>query len=282
MTNIRIMTFNVRGSDSTSEKDGLNAWPARAALNVATINRYAPDTIGFQEVQSDNWQTYLDQLPDYERLKGPEYANEEPFGYPSIFWKASRFQLLDSGGFWLSPTPDRFSAGWDTQDIRSAAWVRLRCTDTGLVFTHWNTHLDNKGETARVEATQLILKQMDRAQFNDIPRIMTADFNSKPGSEVHQLFLKSGFVDTFLASGNADDESSDTFHSFEGAQYRSGPPIDSYGRDKMKTSTRMDWILLRHEAKKTQTNSCLILRDHQGPIYPSDHYPVLADLTFTA
>ena len=137
-------------------KDGINAWPARAGLNVATIKRYAPDTIGIQEMQSGNWQTYLDQLPDYDRVKGPQYANKEPFGYPSIFWKASRFQLLDSGGFWLSETPDRFSGGWDTQDIRSAAWVKLRCTDTGLVFTHWNTHLDNKGETARVQGPALL------------------------------------------------------------------------------------------------------------------------------
>ena len=280
MTDIRVMTFNVRGSDSTSAKDGINAWPARASLNVATIKRHAPDTIGIQEMQSGNWQTYLDQLPDYDRVKGPQYANQEPFGYPSIFWKASRFQLLDSGGFWLSETPDRFSGGWDTQDIRSAAWVMLRCTDTGLVFTHWNTHLDNKGETARFEGTKLILQQMEQLAFDHIPVFMTADFNSKPGSDVHRLFLKSGFQDTFLAAGNQDDDSSDTFHAFEGADYRSGPPIDSYGRDKMKTTTRMDWVLLRHGALKTQTNSCLILRDHEGPLYPSDHYPVIADLSF--
>ena len=219
------------------------------------------------------------QLANLRGHKRPEYANEKPFGYPSIFWDSTRFELLDSGGFWISETPDRFSAGWDTQDIRSVAWVVLRCIDSNLIFSHWNTHLDNKGKSARIQGTKLILQRMEKSNFTLIPVIMTADFNSKPNSNVHRLFLENGFQDTFLDSGNHDDESSDTFHSFEGVNYRSGHKIDRYGRDKSDTATRMDWVLIRSGALKTQTNSCLIIRDHKGSIYPSDHYPVISNLS---
>lgn len=281
-TTIRTMTFNVRGSDSTSTEDGLNSWSARASLNVDTIKHYEPDTIGFQEIQNGNWKTYLDQLPEYDHLKGPKYVNEEPFDYPSIFWKTSRFHLLDSGGFWLSETPDIFSTGWDAKYVRSAAWIVLKCNNTGLVFTHWNTHLDNKGESSRIQGAKLILQYIELLGFNHIPVLITADFNSKPNSEVHRMFLENNFMDTFLAAGNHDNSLSDTFHGFEGANYRSGPLIDKYGTDRTKTATRMDWVLIRKGIPKTEITSCSILRDHQGIIYPSDHYPVITELYFTS
>ena len=51
------MSFNVRGSFRDARKK--NAWRNRAALNVATIERYAPDVIGLQESQRGN----LGRLP---------------------------------------------------------------------------------------------------------------------------------------------------------------------------------------------------------------------------
>lgn len=41
----RVMSFNIRGASDTH--DGANGWSKRAALNVATIRKYAPDLIGF-------------------------------------------------------------------------------------------------------------------------------------------------------------------------------------------------------------------------------------------
>ncbi len=60
MNNIRVMSFNIRGSFDTW--DNVNAWDKRAALNVETIKCHAPDVIGFQELQSGNLKTYRQQL----------------------------------------------------------------------------------------------------------------------------------------------------------------------------------------------------------------------------
>lgn len=42
---------------------------------------------------------------------------------------------------------------------------------------------------------------------------------------------------------------------------------------------RCDWILTRDGACSFKVHSCEVLRDATPPIYPSDHYPVLAELT---
>ena len=64
---IRVMSFNVRGSFRDARKK--NAWRNRATLNVATIERYAPDVIGLQEAQRGNLSAYRKRLPRYARGK---------------------------------------------------------------------------------------------------------------------------------------------------------------------------------------------------------------------
>jgi len=81
MPAIRVMTFNIRGSSDAW--DEVNSWEKRAALNVETIKRYAPDVIGFQELQGANLETYLERLPEYSHVLGPEGGNHEPYDYES-------------------------------------------------------------------------------------------------------------------------------------------------------------------------------------------------------
>jgi len=64
---IRVMSFNVRGSFRDRLKP--NAWRNRAALNVATIERCAPDLIGLQECQRGNLKAYWKNLPRYTQVR---------------------------------------------------------------------------------------------------------------------------------------------------------------------------------------------------------------------
>src|SRR5919202_1210886 len=118
-----LMTFNVRGSH---HPDGENAWENRAALNVATIKRHAPELIGFQELQDGNLRAYETELSGYEHSLGPRYENRRPHAHNAIFWDSSRLGLVRAGGFWLSETPERFSRSWDTRQVRSLNWALLR------------------------------------------------------------------------------------------------------------------------------------------------------------
>jgi endonuclease/exonuclease/phosphatase family metal-dependent hydrolase len=250
------MTFNIRGM---GRDDGENQWRFRSDLNVETIQKYNPDLIGFQEVEAGNLDTYMVRLRDYEFVLGPRTGSHTGYCYSPISWQYNRLVSILNGGFWLSEDPTKPAFSWGTACYRSMAWTRFRIAENGTEFIHVNTHLDHVSEKARVEGMRLILKQLAEQQSPDDTILVTGDFNCTPSSEVYGFMREQGFTDTFLAAGNKDDETANTFHGF--------------GRST--TVERIDWIMLRDPSKKFQVRSSEIIRDARPPLYPSDHYPVM-------
>mgnify|MGYP001227391128 CR=1 FL=1 len=120
---MRVMSFNIRGS---FHDDGDNDWPKRRDLNIATIQKYNPDIIGFQEAQSGNLADYANELPEYAYNLGPVAVRKaDDHHHVPIFWRRERYALVNSGGFYLSETPDVWSIGWGATFARSANWVTL-------------------------------------------------------------------------------------------------------------------------------------------------------------
>ncbi len=265
---LRVMTFNIRGA--SYREDGVNAWESRALLNIKAIKRARPDLIGFQELQMENLIAYQQRLAEFDYVLGPKTANKEPYDYNAIFWKPSRLRRIDAGGFWLSETPERPSAGWDATCIRAANWTHFRIADGGEEFLHVNTHLDHLHGKARKKGTALLLQRIAQFQKANDHIILTGDFNCHPNSPVYGLLLESGFVDTYLATGNRDGEHSTTFHA-----YGCNTPLSS-GAEPERVR-RFDWILLRDPSRRLYPIYCEIIRDAEPPVYPSDHYPVLTE-----
>lgn len=265
------MSFNVRGS--FRDLGRRNAWPKRAAKNVATIRRHAPALIGLQECQRGNLSVYEKHLPRFERIKGPRYGNVPPYDFNAILFDPARLELVESGGFWLSETPGRRSRSWETRVARSANWALFR-TELGPLL-HLNTHLDHKSALARRNGSALIVGKVDALVENfgpGTPTILTGDFNCRPKTPTYETLAGAGFVDTFLAAGNADTADANTFHAFDGSDYRDPRP----GRGPR----RLDWVLLRDPAGRLRIVSHEILdAETEGPPYPSDHHPILATFT---
>lgn len=257
---LKVMTFNVRGTrDSTV--DGLNAWEHRRALNIATIQNIAPDIMGFQEVRQGNRDAYEAELSDYTMihgLKAPRSGHH--YEQSPIFWKSSRFQKVDSGQFFLSETPDIESIGWDAMLVRVAAWVKLRDSHENQEFVVLNTHFPHemdKHET-RQQCANLIVRQVTLAA-DDLPVIVMGDFNATPNSPAYRTFLDSDFVDTYTTAEHAVDVN--TFHDFKGTAFEAD-------------GIRIDWILTQGFA----TLDCTVITDAEPPLYPSDHYPLVANV----
>jgi endonuclease/exonuclease/phosphatase family metal-dependent hydrolase len=261
MNTLRVMTFNIRGAHFD---DGQNIWPNRAALNAAVIRCHAPDLIGFQEFELPHKEFYSAHLPEYECVLGPGYGNHEPFQYPAVLFRRDRLRPLASGGFWLSATPDVHSAAWDTACIRSASWVRFAHAESGRELLHLNTHLDHISEPARAEGAALIAARLQEVWQPDTPTVVTGDFNCVPGSAAHRALLAAGLADTYTMVTGSDAPAM-TFHGFRGSSFepKSYDALD-----------RIDWILVRGLRPTSHT----IVADAEPPLYPSDHYPVLAEL----
>ena len=107
--------------------------------------------------------------------------------------------------------------------------------------------------------------------MSELPALVTGDFNCNPWDPAYRIFMSNGFTDTYRAAGNADTEASSTFHGFRGKDYfglQWGGSI----------FWRVDWILTRDGSPRVQTTACTIVRDAEPPLYPSDHYPVVAEV----
>lgn len=256
------MTFNLRGSRFP---DGENIWENRAHLAVATILDSDSDLIGLQEAHPGNLETLAKDLPGYRQERGPRYDNKEPHAFPAILWKPEKLEKVESGGFWVSKTPEVYSGDWDTSFVRSACWVRFRSKDTGHEFLCLNTHLDNASEEARVEGSRLIVNRLEEMAGN-LPIVVVGDFNANFGTETYQTFASRGYKDVYLETGNEDGEDVFTIHRFTG--------------EKQSWERRIDWILTRDGEREVKADTCRIIRDASPPLYPSDHYPVEAEIRF--
>lgn len=262
-TPIKVMSFNIRYG---AANDGENSWKHRDYLVLETIQNYGPDLIGYQEALKFQVDFLKQNLKGYGfhgigRDKGTEEGE-----YVPVMWKMDRFELVDSGHFWLSETPEiPGSVSWDSSLTRMLSWVVLRDKKAvgyqkELVFA--NTHFDHRGNQARLESAKLIRQRAEEI-MNDIPIILTGDFNTTEDLAPYAALCKAeGFngkplVDAFRV---IHPEVSDNERSF-GAWV---------GR---RDGKRIDWIL--HTDDFVTLNAAINYTQEAGR-YPSDHYPVEA------
>lgn len=175
------MSFNVRYDNPA---DSLDNWAYRRERVAQAINFYAADIVGTQEVLHNQLKYLKSQLKDYGVVGVGRDDGAEKGEYAALWYRTDRFDLVKSGNFWLSETPDvKGSLGWDGACVRIATWARLRDKATGRELLALNTHLDHVGVTARREGITLILDSVS-AMRGDLPVVVTGDFNSTPESDV--------------------------------------------------------------------------------------------------
>lgn len=188
---LTVLTYNIRYANP---RDGDNIWENRREAMVAYVNRTNPDVIGFQEVEPAQRAYLAERLTDYAWYGvGRNAAHDEGEGTP-IFYRRSRFDVLDRGTFWLSTTPETpGSKGWDAALPRVASWIKVRDRRTDGTLLLVNTHFDHMGPTARLESAHLLTRRIDdlaRAGTARLPVILTGDFNCRPDSEPYAAVTK--------------------------------------------------------------------------------------------
>jgi endonuclease/exonuclease/phosphatase family metal-dependent hydrolase len=104
-------------------------------------------------------------------------------GNNAIYWRPDRLELLESGGFYLSKTPEESSLDWDATYVWGLIWVCFRVLGAEQRFLHLNTHLDHIGELSRVEGVRLALARLPELRAEHLLVIFTGDFNcdNSPG-----------------------------------------------------------------------------------------------------
>ncbi len=250
----RVMSFNVR---CASDPEG--SIKNRSKIVNAIIEQYAPDSLGVQEANYW-WLIRLDRaLGDKYARVGEPRDNYGPFSeYSAVYYLKDKFNLLDEGTIWLSETPEeKFTKSFDSACYRIATWAVLENKETGEKYTHINTHLDHVLEETRVGQIKVLIEKL-RELEKDGTVICTGDFNTYQDGGVFAEMSKIADDVRFTAT-NADDGI--TFHSYG--------KIEDDGRGPI------DYIFT---SKGVKVDTYKIIRNTAKDMYPSDHYPIVADV----
>ena len=262
---VRVMSFNIRYNNPA---DNENGWAHRKSMVASMLRFHRADLIGVQEALRD-------QIADLEQL-APEYAwcgvgrsdGKADGEFSAIFYRKARFELLDQSTFWLSETPEVIgSKGWDAALPRVVTWAKFRDRKTKTTFFHFNTHFDHRGERARAESARLLLKQIEKIS-GSLPIILTGDFNGNESSEPYRI----------LTSGATKGQKLQDARQLSGGGHH-GPTSTFNGFGALRQNMRIDYIFVRDRVTVLQHG---VLADQWDGRWPSDHLPVLAELTISS
>ncbi|HVL90731.1 MAG TPA: endonuclease/exonuclease/phosphatase family protein [Actinomycetota bacterium] len=251
----RFMTFNIRFATPADDAAG-HGWTDRRDPVVSTIRACAPDVLGVQEALRGQLDDLVAGLPDHQVIGKPREVGDKGEYVPLFVHR--RFEIEQSGDFWLSSTPEvEGSLGWDAPDPRHCTWARLRDAATGVRFAVFNTHLDRWGLIARVEAVRLIAARVALAP--ELAAVVMGDFNEPEDSEALDLLRASGLRDTFRVLHPAETNVQ-TVHQYT----------------ELPGTYKIDYVMC--DARWT-VHAAEIVRRPAGGRLPSDHYPVVATLS---
>lgn len=253
-----VMSYNIKYDNVN---DTVNNWNFRKEAMVRLVRHYGPQFVGMQEVLHHQLE-YLDEhLPNYAYIGVGRDDGKQKGEYSPILYNSQHFELISANTFWLSPTPEKVSKGWDAALERICTYGRFKEKSTGKELYVFNTHFDHIGTEARKQSVNLILQQIKAVNSQNLPVVVTGDFNLEPDSEPIQL-MQAGMTDAQLATQQPFYGPTGTFNGFD---------------PNMVLNRRIDYIFVDN----LEVQRYLHIDDRmENNMHISDHLPVLANLFF--
>jgi len=257
---LRIMTYNIRRAGQEKKEERL--WHKRLPLVKALIERINPDIMGLQEATAEQIDALRNAFPQFDFFSQGRGASWWGWGtdeHTPLFYDKNKFTLLEHGTFSINPPKGYF--GWTPLNVTQTGWLPRICTwgkfkdnTTNKEFYVYNTHLDHSYQSARLSELQVIKDDiMKRAQ--NLPVVLMGDFNTEFNNELQNI------IPSFTLAKNKAK------HTFGPQETRTG-----WDDDELKS---IDHILIND---LISVKNYGVIAKGDGP-YPSDHRPVIADIS---
>lgn len=254
---LRAMTYNIRLDVAV---DGANQWANRREEFLAQIRLVRPDLLGLQEVVPGQYADLRRGLPGYAFVGGGRDDGAGQGEASPLAVSRRAFAIAESGMFWLSPTPERPTLGWDAAFRRVATWAHLRRRSDGLRLLAVNTHWDHVGLEARRNSAVQLRQWIAAHRRAGEAVVLLGDFNAPLAEASMQTLLEGQQLrDSRAAAREPAVGATITFNAFD--------PFPKSGQT-------IDHILVggagvaRYHA----------LAEHFDGRVASDHFPVVADI----
>ncbi len=255
---LKVMTYNIRLS---LESDKENSWDNRKQDALALMNYYHPDYFGVQEAVPQQMTDIKTGLKDYDYVGVGRDDGKNQGEYSAIFYDKNKLDVLKSGTFWLSETPEKPSKGWDAAYNRVCTYALFKLKKSGKMFYAFNVHFDHVGNIARVNSSKLILEKIKELNTENLPLTLTGDFNLTGETEPIKIISKS-LDNTYYHSKKPHYGPKGTFTAFD---------VNTVPKE------RIDYIFV----KGFETETIRTINDRrENLLYPSDHFPILVEISF--
>lgn len=259
---IRIASYNLLFQKSLPTAVN-ERWSSRIVQVEHIFRDCNLDIIGTQEALTFQVNMLL-RMDEFGRLGGdlPTGGSDNPmYENEAIFYRKSRFDVLDSGNFWYSLTPSTpGSYSWDATYARMCTWGKFKEKTSGKIFYVFNSQFHVEATKARVEEAKMLLAKVKEVA-GEFPVFCTGDLNALPESEAI----------TTLLSGNT------LYDSKAIAKTSSGPDGTYSGFSTTAPVYRIDYVLassgINIDFYRVIDEELTTLR------FGSDHLPVVVDAT---
>ena len=274
---IKVGSYNIRLQHG--DKGTPNAWKNRKVDLANLIRKMDLDVFGLQEVCPSQADYLTNSLPQYvmvgvHREDGKRKGEASP-----VFFRKNRFMSLKSGTFWLSKTPDvPGSKSWGTACTRVCSWTLLKDRETGKTFCFANAHTDHISELARKNGMLLLVKRMREFAPAGTPIVFTGDHNctedSEPAKAISSILKNSLYATETSPAG--------PWRTYNGWKWESreltiSEALKLPSANREKQGSRIDYIYVS-DGIKVKSHKVLNKTRPGTKLYPSDHFPVVADI----
>lgn len=255
---MKIMTLNLR---TDFILDINNRWANRSKIVYEIFENYNCDIIGVQELTNKMYEDMLNGLTDYNIVGRPR--TEKMFVERNDILVLKKHEILEFETFWLSEEPEKVGSSiWYSiyPRICTTAVVRI---EGGKLVRVYNTHLDFLLPKAREYGLKKIGMYIeDKYESDKLPVILMGDFNATPKSKVINEFATGEYSKKkFIAVQESKKEIYEisTMSKFKGN----------------KKGLHIDYIFVSDEF---EIRNAEIIEYNKNGKYPSDHYPIMADV----
>lgn len=261
---LRLATYNVHYINTFEESGrwSVAGWDARKEPMDRALKAMQADVIAFQEMEtfSGNDDDSSNLTRSFLLDRNPGYAaaaigdwREFPSTQP-IFYRRERLVLLDQGWFFFSETPDViYSRTFNGSYPAFASWAQFRDLSSGKQFRVVNVHTDFRSRENRRRSVGLIAERIGPWIAAGETVFLAGDLNARHGSELHKVLEQAGLA----------------FVRVDGATYHLDLGLNLFGA--------IDHIGYSGGARAV--GSAAVIREKFGDVWPTDHYPVVADFT---
>ena len=136
------------------------------------------DFVGLQEVVYPQLNDLIASLERYDHLCGRKDGKTKG-EYSPIFYKKEKFKVLKSNTFGcpkpLTQSPKVGMPLWNVSVLMGIPKPNNLRENMGF-----NTHFDHRGEKARINSVDLLVKKVNLLNSENLPVIITGDFNLTP------------------------------------------------------------------------------------------------------